>query len=239
MELWLLGWRRSGLGLGGVLVVGDVFAVVDDSGGGVELLVVRVLYDVADVNVLGKRAVGGGEVQVAFSLGVGGEPVFSVDLLVVGGEGRLKVLMASAGILRDGFAVDEDDLEILLIDPDLALEVVFSLFEGLWASGEDIGIELIYLLTAEISDVVFGKVFGGEDEGEAVLDLVEVGGAHDDALEGVLRGEDDVFFALTVLVEGNVGDLLVLAVDAVGVFVEGVDFDCLAEGVVLAGLLEE
>ena len=71
-----------------------------------------------------------------------------------------------------------------------------------------------------------------------MLDLVEVGGGHHDALEGVLGGEDDVLFALAVVVEGDVGDLLVFAVDAVGVFGDGVDFDGLAEGVVVAGLGE-
>lgn len=95
------------------------------------------------------------------------------------------------------------------------------------------------MLTAEIGDVVFGQVFGGEDKGEAVLDLVEVGGGHLNALEGVLGGEDDVFFALAFAVEGDVGDLLVLAVDAVCIFGEGVDFDGLAEGVVLAGEVKE
>ncbi len=112
-------------------------------------------------------------------------------------------------------------------------------FEGLGAGVEDVGVELVDLLAAEVGDVVLGQVFGGEDEGEAVLDLVEVGGRHDDALEGVLRGEDDVLFALAVVVEGDVGDLLVLAVELVGVVVDGVDLDGLAEGVVLAGLVED
>ena len=94
------------------------------------------------------------------------------------------------------------------------------------------------MLAAEVVDLVLGLVFGGEDEGQAVLDLVEVDGGHHDALEGVLGGEDDVLFALAVFVEGDVGDLLVLAVDAVGVFGDGVDFDGLAVGVIFAGLLE-
>jgi hypothetical protein len=71
-----------------------------------------------------------------------------------------------------------------------------------------------------------------------VFDLVEVGGGHHDALEGVLRGEDDVLLAAAFGGEGDVGDLLVLAVDLAGVFVEGVDLDGLAEDVVVAGLGE-
>ena len=127
---------------------------------------------------------------------------------------------------------------VLLVDPDLALEVVLLFLEGLGGDGEDVGVELVDVLAAEVIDVVLGLVFGGEDEGQAVLDLVEVDGGHHDALEGVLGGEDDVLFALAVFVEGDVGDLLVLAVDAVGVFGDGVDFDGLAVGVIFAGLLE-
>jgi len=72
-----------------------------------------------------------------------------------------------------------------------------------------------------------------------VLDLIEVGRGHHDALKGVLGGEDDVLFALVVGVEGDVGDLLVFAIDTVGVFGEGVDFYDLAKGVVLPGLVED
>ena len=53
-----------------------------------ELLVVGVFDYGAEVDVLCKVALAAREVQVAFSLGVGGEPVFAVDLLVVGGVGR-------------------------------------------------------------------------------------------------------------------------------------------------------
>ena len=191
------------------------------------------------MNVLAERAILRGKVQGAFALGIGREPVLAVNLLIVGGEGRLKVFVAAACVLGHGFAVDEDDLEVLLVDPDLALEVAVVLDEDLGPGGEDVGVEIIDVLAAEVVDVVLGQVFGGEDEGEAVLDVLEVGGGHEDALEGVLRGEDDVLFALVVGVEGDVGDLLVLAVDAVGVFGESVDFDGLAEGVVLTGLVED
>ena len=111
--------------------------------------------------------------------------------------------------------------------------------EGLGCDGEDVGVEFVDLLAADVIDVVFGLILGGEDEWQAVLDLVEVGGRHEDALEGVLGGEDDVLFALAGIVEGDVSDLLVLAVDAVGVFGDGIDFDALAESVIFPGLREE
>src|SRR6266550_2907287 len=72
----------------GRFVVGDVLAVVDDARGGVELLVVGVFDYGAEVDVLRQEAVAAGEVQVAFGFGVGGKPVFAVDLLIVGCVGR-------------------------------------------------------------------------------------------------------------------------------------------------------
>jgi len=54
----------------------------------VELFVVGVFHDGAEVDVLREEAVAADEVQIAFGLGVGGEPVFAVNLLVVGGVGR-------------------------------------------------------------------------------------------------------------------------------------------------------
>jgi hypothetical protein len=147
--------------------------------------------------------------------------------------------VAFALVVGDGFAVDEDDLEVLLIDPDFALEVALVLLEDFGAGGEDVGVEFVDVLAAEVGDVVLGEVFGGEDEGEAVLDVLEVGGGHHDAFEGVLGGEDDVLVAFAFAVEGDVGDLLVLAVGLAGVVGDGVDFDGLAEDVVLAGLIED
>ena len=64
--------------------------------------------------------------EVAFGLGVGGEPVLVVDLLVVGGEGGGQVFVAFAGVLWDVDPVDEDDLVVLLIDPDFALQVAMA-----------------------------------------------------------------------------------------------------------------
>ena len=78
--------------------------------------------------------------EVAFGLGVGGEPVFAVYLFVVGGEGWREVFVAFAFIVGDVFSVDEDDLEVLLIDPDFALEVAVIFYDDLWAGGEDVGV---------------------------------------------------------------------------------------------------
>jgi len=90
---------------------------------GVEALVVGVADRGADVDGLGESVGVGWEVEGAVGAGVDGEPVSAVDLLVVGGEGWGEVFVAGAGVLGDGFAVDQDDLVVLLGEPDAALEV--------------------------------------------------------------------------------------------------------------------
>ena len=202
---------------------------------GVEALVVGVADDGADVDVLREGSALGDEVEGALGLGVGGEPVLAVDLLVVGGVGRAEVFVAGAGVLGDGDAVDEDDLVVLLIDPDLALEVAVIFDELLGLDVEDVGFEVVDVLLAEVGEVVVGELGRGEDEGEALLDVREVAFGHDDALDGVLRGKGDVLFAAAGFVEADVGDLVVLAVGAVGVVGDGVEFYVLDEGVLVAG----
>ncbi len=64
--------------------------------------------------------------------------------------------MALAGVLGDGFTVDEDDLKVLLVDPDLSLKVVLLFFEGFGGDGEDVGVEVVDALAAEVVDDVFG-----------------------------------------------------------------------------------
>jgi len=76
-----------------------------------------------------------------------------------------------------------------------------------------------------------------------MLDLVEVGGGHHDSavnalIEGVRRGKDDMLLATAFGREGDVGDLLVLAIHLAVIVVDDVDFDGLAVDVVLAGLGE-
>jgi hypothetical protein len=139
LHLRVASFRRRG-GLAVVLVrrlavgrvlVGDVLAVVDDAAGGAELLVVGVLDDERMWTSWLRAPFCAAKCSDALGLGVGGEPVLAVDLLVVGGEGRLQVFVAGARVLGDGLAVDEDDLQVLLVDPDLALEVVLVLLDAL------------------------------------------------------------------------------------------------------------
>jgi len=146
----------------------------------VVLLVVAEFDYVAHVNVLRHVATASREVKYAFGLSVCGEPVFAVNLLVVGGEGRLQVFVAFAHVLGDGHAVDKNDLVVLLVNPYFPLKVVFAFHESLGRDGEDIGVELIDVLTAKVVDVVLGLVFRGQDEWKTMFDFVKVGGGHHD-----------------------------------------------------------
>ena len=147
--------------------------------------------------------------------------------------------MASTDVVGNVFAGDHDDLEVLLVYPDATLVVALVFLDGFGRSVEDVCVELVDLLSADVGDVVLWQIFSGEDEGETVLEVVEVLASEDEALDGVLRGEDDVFVASTVFVEADVGDLVILAVGTVIVVVDGLHLYVLAEGVVLAGLGED
>ena len=203
--------------------------------GGVEALVVGVADRGADVDRLREGVLPGGEVEGAVGAGVDGEPVRAVDGLVVGGEGRGEVFVAGAGVLGDGGAVDEDDLVVLLREPDAALKVAVVFEDLAGGAVEDIGVELVDALAAAVGEGVVGELGEGEDEGEAVGDVVEIGGGEGDALEGVGGSEEDVLLAAAGVVEGDVGDLVIDAVGEVGLGREGFECDVLAEGVEVAG----
>src|SRR5665213_2139306 len=101
--------------------------------------------------------------------------------------------MALPLVVGNGFSVDQDDLEVLLVNPDTTLKIALSFFEDLGTCAEDVGVDLVDMLTAEVGNVVLGQVFGGENKGQSVLDVLKVGGRHHHAFKRVLRGEDNVF----------------------------------------------
>ena len=148
----------------------------DNAAGGAEALVVAVFDNRAQVHRLAHVAVAAVEVQIALGLGIGRKPVLPVDLLVIGGVGRREILVPLALVVGHALAIDEDDLEILLIEPDLALKVAVVLLDGFGRGGEDIGVEGVDLLPAEVLDVILRQVLRGQDEGQAVLDVGKVGG---------------------------------------------------------------
>ena len=129
------------------------------------LLVVGVLDGVADVDVLGDGSGLGGEVEVAVGRGCRwGTSSGRLPLRSRWCRGGERSSWPRRRVIGDGLAVDEDDLEILLVDPDFALEVALPFFKALGAGLEDVGVEVVDLLAAEVGDVVFGEIVGLEDE---------------------------------------------------------------------------
>ena len=64
--------------------------------------------------------------------------------------------MASLQIVRYGLAVDQHNLKLLLVDPDSALEVPLAFFENLRLAIEDVGVDVVDLLPAQVAQVVLG-----------------------------------------------------------------------------------
>jgi len=91
-------------------------------------------------------------------------------------------------------------------------------------------------LLADVQDVVLPDFIRGQYEREAVLDVVEVFFGHHEALQGGLRRIDHVLDLASLVVEGHVEHLLIVAVR--GVAVERHDLDVLPEGVLIARFLE-
>ena len=146
--------------------------------------------------------------------------------------------MTAACIVRDRFPVDQHNLKVFLVDPELALEVPLALDQHFGTGLKDVRVQFIYVLLAQVGDVVLGQVRGGQDKRQPVLNIVEVGLAHHDAGQRVLRSKNDVFRAGTILRKDHIRGVPILAVGLVGVLSNGVDFDRPAKGVVLQGGLE-
>lgn len=138
-------------------------------------LVARVPDNFTDVDGrTGGARVARSEVQSAFAVDVGREPVAAVNHFAPGHKRRMKVLLAFLGVVGDHPAVGDDDLKIVVVDPDPAVQVSMALVNLLWADVEDIAVDLIHLLLAVVADVVGGKVGGCEDKKVADLQVLEI-----------------------------------------------------------------
>ena len=146
--------------------------------------------------------------------------------------------MAGAHVVGNVFAVGDDDLVVLLIDPDAALKVALFLLDGFGLDVEDPGVDVVDLLLTDVSDVVLRGVLGGEHEGQALLDVFEVGRGHHDAGERVGRRFEDALGAVAVCVKGDVDDLVVAAI-GLSVVVDGFDADAAGPGVVVESMAED
>ena len=79
-----------------------------------------------------------------------------------------------AADIGHGFAIGFHDLEVVIINPDPALEVTLFAFDFLRRDVKDVAMQFVFLLLADVEDVVFGQIFCGKDEGQLVADVFHV-----------------------------------------------------------------
>src|SRR5438552_997895 len=121
--------------------------------------VVAVLHDLADLHVAA------GKVQSIIGFRIGGEPILAVDLLAPGSELGKKILLSFLlANVRDGFAEGFHDLKIAVIDPDAALKIALLADDFLGSNVENIAMQFVLLLLADIENLIFRDFVGGEHE---------------------------------------------------------------------------
>ena len=141
-----------------------------------------------------------------------------------------------AANVRDGFAVGFDDLEIVIVDPNAPLEVTFLAFDFFRSDIEDVAVQFVLLLLADIKDVVFGQILGREDKGQFVPDILHVFPRHINLLQAGLGSKHHVLNAVTFVVEQDVEHFVVFTVH--GAAVQGLYLYVLAVRILLARLGE-
>src|SRR5579875_2351049 len=132
-------WIRSSL----ARIPGDVLPLVDHPDAGVELVIIRVLQRLPHVHVLAEITVTCRKMQHAIAMRVHREPVLAVHHLAVRDEWNRQILMSRPGIVRHVLPVGHDNLVILLVHPDPALEVSVLLLDGLRFYVKDPCLDLI------------------------------------------------------------------------------------------------
>src|ERR1035437_2715750 len=198
-----------------------------DGGAAFVPLVILILHGHADGHVFAAL-----EVQGVVGAGVGGEPVLLIDLFAVGfelGEG----LVGAALENPDGFADRLDDLQVLIVHPDLAFEVAFARDHLLGLDREGVAADIVDLFLTQVLDVVVRDFGRGEHEGLHVAQILHVFRRQADVVQGDDRRVDHLFDAFAVRGENDVVHLFPLpaAVDLL-------QFHALAIGIVVARLLE-
>src|SRR5215471_11820780 len=184
--------------------------------------------------------------EFVIGFGVDGEPVASVNLLAPGGEFREEIFLISpllyftTGLVvakvGNGFAIGFDDLEIVIVDPDASLKISFLGLDFFGSDVKDIAVQFVFRLLADIEDVVVGKIFGCEHERQLMTNVGEVFLGHIDFLQAGLGSEYHVLNALAFIVEDDVENFVILAVD--GLAIERLHLLILTVGVIVAGLGE-
>src|ERR1041385_1975792 len=180
-------------------------ALFDDAHLALGAFVVRVSDDHSDVD---DRAVGEDEVVVRG--GVGREPELAVYLLAVGLEDG-EALLAFGHALAAHF----DDLQVAVVNPHAPLKEAFALLlrHPLRRHVEDVCVQLVHLLRADVCEVVLIYLRGFEREGLDAAEVFEVFVREGDFAERRDGKVRDALEAVARVVEGELRRALVLARD--------------------------
>jgi hypothetical protein len=175
--------------------------------------------------------------QRPLRLGVDREPVFAVNLLAIGDEGRGKVLVALPFDVRHILPVCHHNLVVPLVHPDAPLEVPLALFHHLGRNIKNVGLQCIHALPAHVGDVVLANLLLCQHKRQSVLNVAKVRRSHHDALQRVARRIDGLFHLVPVRGKDDVVHLQKLAV-WLAVVVQGVHLDRALVGVIVQRALE-
>src|SRR5439155_27058436 len=89
-------------------------------------------------------------------------------------EAGKQVLIAAFFDVRHSLAISFDDLEILIINPDLSLEITLTFFDRLRRNIEDVAINVIDLFFAEVFQIVFADVIAGQNKWLDFADILQI-----------------------------------------------------------------
>ena len=90
------------------------------------------------------------EVKHVISLRVGGKPVFAINLLAPGSEFGEEIFIILGADIGYSFAKSLNNLKVAVVDPYASLEISFALFYLFGSNVEDIRMQFIFLLLANI-----------------------------------------------------------------------------------------
>src|ERR1700690_2694538 len=119
------------------------------------------------------------EMQDVVCFRIRGKPVFAVDLLAPGGESREQIILALfLANIWNRLAVSLHNLKIVIVHPDSALEVALLTHDLFGSKIEDVGVQFVLLLLANVKNLILRNFVGAKYKGQAMPDIVNVFGRH-------------------------------------------------------------
>src|SRR3989442_5433267 len=161
-----------------------------------------------------------------------------INLLPPGSELGKEVFAFLASNVRDCLAVRLHDLETVVVHSDAPLEVALVLFDGFRSDIEDVAMQLIFLLLADVEDVVFGNFVARQDKRQAVANIGEIflGDGNPTVFERRLGSEYNVLKTPSLIIKDHVENFLVFSGNRVPV--QSLHLDFLPIGVLVASLFK-